>query len=272
MTTKVGLSRTELFAGLCILGFVNGITGRAHNAIVNHGPTAALLDTFGISAIVWVAFFACPALLLRAPRERLRRADLIVAACALAAFMLPITPLSWIALTGLALYLLRDRQPRSEAHCGAWILLAITGAMFWGRLLMLTFNGPILAADALLASWFAGTDHAGNTVRFADGEGYVWIAPPCSSLANASLAVLCWVLFMQFRGLKWSLGNVGWCLLACVAVTAINVTRIGLMVLHRDAFDVIHGPLGAAVASWLSMGVMLGIGMVGTRRGRLAHV
>jgi hypothetical protein len=271
-----GLSRAELFAGLSILGFANGIAGRLHHAVLQDGAVAALISTFNISAVVWVAFFACPALLLRAPREPPVQADLIVAACAFGAFMLPIGPLSWIALTGLALYLLRDSfarrggQPPSPLHRGAWILLATTGAMFWGRVLLLTASGPVLGTDAILVSWLTGMAHLGNTVQFADGTGYVWIAPFCSSLANVSLAILCWVLFAQFRGLRWSFGNAGWCLLACLSVTAINITRISLMVLHREHFDLIHGPIGAAVASWLSIAATVGVCALGTRRGRLA--
>jgi hypothetical protein len=271
----VGLSRTELFAGLCILGFANGIVGRVHGAIMLVGTPTALLNTFHISAVVWVAFFACPALLLRAPREPLVRADLIVAACALGAFILPLGPLTWVVLTGLALYILRDSfglrgwRPLSSAHRAAWILLATTGAMFWGRLLLLSASSPVLGADALLIGLLTEMEHVGNTVRFADGAGYVWIAPDCSSLTNVSLAILCWVLFAQSRGLRWSFGNVGWCLLACLSVVVINITRISLIVLHREYFDLIHGPIGGAVAGWLSLAAMLGICAYGTRRGRL---
>lgn len=271
-----GLSRCELLAGLSILGFANGIAGRMQGAILHDGLAAAFVSTFNISAVVWVAFLACPAMLLREPREPPRRADLIVAAGVLTAIMLPFGPLSWIALTGLALHMLCDHpsirrsgRPLSPVHRGAWILLAITGAMFWGRLLLLSASGPILGADALLAGWLAGTETVGNTVRFADGEGYVLIAPYCSSLANISLAILCWVLFAQFRGLGWSWRNAGWCLLACLSVVAINVTRIGLMILYREQFDLIHGPIGANTANWLSVAAVLGVCMWGTRRARI---
>ena len=98
------------------------------------------------------------------------------------------------------------------------------------------------------------------------------IAPYCSSVANISLAILCWVLFAQFRGLDWSLRSAAWCLLACLAVILINVVRIGLMVLHREQFDLIHGPIGAALANWLSIAAVLAICLWGTRPVRLvAH-
>ena len=273
----VGFSRTELFAGLCILGFANGIVDRVHGAVMLDGAAAALMITFNISAIVWIAFFVCPLLLLRAPRKPLVRADLIVAACALGTFMLPVGPLIWVTLSGLALYILRDsfalrgRQPLSPAHRAAWVLLATTGVMFWSRLLLSLANGPVLEADALLISWITGTEQAGNTVRFADGAGYIWIEPRCSSLTNVSLAILCWVLFTQSRGLRWSFRSAGWCLLACLSVVAINTTRISLMVLHQEHLELIHGVTGSTIASWLSVAAVLGICTFGTRHGRLAH-
>ncbi len=272
------LSRAELFAALCVLGFANGIANRVWGAILYDGMATALLNTFHISTVAWVAFVACPVMLLREPREPLLRADLVVAAGVLMAAFLPIGPLSWFALTALALYILRDpfalrgRQPISCARRGAWILLATTGAMFWGGVLLRSASGPILDADAFLVGWLAGTEAKGNTVGFAGGGGYVWIAPYCSSLANISLAILCWVMFAQFRGLAWSLRNAGWCLLACLSVVAINVTRIGLLVLHPDQFDLFHGPVGAAVASWLSAAAVLGVCLWGTRRARFTHL
>ncbi|WP_305671985.1 hypothetical protein [Falsiroseomonas sp.] len=272
----VGVSRAGLFAGLSVLGFANGIVGRVQEGVVNEGIATALFATFNISAVVWVAFVACPLMFLREQRQPLLRTDMVVAAFVMMAFILPFWPLSWVALTGLAFYILRGsftlrgRQPYSPMRSGAWILLATTGTMFWGRVLLHSASGPVLGADAVLVGWLAGTETIGNTVRFADGDGYVWIAPACSSLANISLAILCWVLFAQFRGVEWSFQNIGWCLLACLSVVVINVTRISLMVLHQEHFDLIHGTIGATVASWLSIAVVLGICMWGTRRARLS--
>ena|SRR5690242_20675688 len=116
-----------------------------------------------------------------------------------------------------------------------------------------------------LFSWFTGTERAGNALRFADGQGYLWIAPGCSSLSNISLAILCWVLFRQIRGLKWSLRSVGWCLLACFSVMIINVIRIGLMVMNKEGFEIMHGPTGASLANWGTVVTVLGICLYGTR-------
>lgn len=271
------LSRGELFAGLSVLGFANGIVPHISEAIAQQGALLALVGTFDISVLVWIAFGICPALMLRAPREPPNRRDIVAAIVAAGAFLLPVHWLSWTALTGLAVYLIssrlaaRPRPPVTPLHRGVWVLLAITGAMFWGRVLMLVAGDFVLRADAVLVSWLAWTPRLGNIVQSASGPGYVWIAPGCSSLTNVSLALLCWVLFAQCRGLRWSPANAGWCALACLAVIGINVTRIGLIVLHAEDYDLVHGPIGATIASWLTVAAAVAICDYGGRRGRLAR-
>jgi hypothetical protein len=275
----VAISRADLFAGLCILGFANGIAGPVRMAVAQQGLGPTIYNTFGISVFAWIAFFACPMLLRRAPWEPVRRADLRVGGCALAAFMLPVTTFSWLALTGLALYLLRDRAAHhaasllSFAHRAGWVLVATTVTMSWVPQL-LGAAGTLMVADAMLVGWLSGAPRVGNTLRLADGSGYVWIEPGCSSLMNASIAFLCWVLFAQARGRRWSPGGVIWCLVACLAVIAINVARIAAMVRFPGYSSVIHDPgsAGAMVASWLSAGAVVGICALGTRRDRLVRV
>jgi exosortase/archaeosortase family protein len=128
-----------------------------------------------------------------------------------------------------------------------------------------TLSGPILGADAAPVAALTGVERLGNTVRFADDSGYLWIEPDCSSLTNMSLALLCWVLFAQLRGRRWSAAALAWCLAACLAVVAVNVARIGLMVHMSTAFDLIHGPVGAAIAGWLGLAAAVGISALGTR-------
>lgn len=252
--------RGELFAGLCLLGFANGIVARVGAAIAED-PAGALFGTFGISALVWIAIGVCAVTLWRddAPADA---RDAAVGGAALVAILLPVDWLSWIALTGLALHLLRSG--RAAARAG-WILLTVTGAMFWGRVLLVVAGEAVLRADAALAGWLVGVPREGNTLRFADGGGYVWIAAPCSSLTNLSLAILCWVLFAQLRGLRWTWRGALWCLAAAASVVAINTARIGLIVTHRESFELLHGPVGGAIAGWATMLAVVAICAWGTR-------
>lgn len=259
------VSRNELFAGLVLLGFANGISGRVISSVVENGITAALLGTFDISVIVWSAGAISILFLLRGPVQPVTAFDWVITTCLLVALLVPVAPLSWLALTGLAIHIMRSSPRSSFLHRGACILLAMTVPTFWGRLLFATLSDLILQGDATLVGWLVGTPRLGNAIQFADGSGYLWIAPACSSLANISLAVLCWVTIAKALNHPGSVQDVGWVVVACAAVVVINVTRISLIGLHPEQYELIHGPIGSAVAGWTILGVTLGICLLGVR-------
>jgi hypothetical protein len=254
-----------LLAGLAFVAFVNGISGIAIVSVSENGIAAALLSTFDISVIVWSACAISVSFLLREPSVPVERSDWIIAACVLAAVLVPVGQLSWLALVGLAVYILRGSPRTSYLRRGAWIILTMTVPMFWGRQLITLLSDPILQADAMLIGWLVGMKSVGNTVQLADGSGYLWIAPRCSSLANISLAALCWVTVSQVLDHPGSVCDLGWVLLTSAAVVAINVTRISLIGLYPEQYELIHGPVGAAVASWAILGVTLGGCLLGVR-------
>ena len=110
-----------------------------------------------------------------------------------------------------------------------------------------------------------GTERVGNTVAFVDNSGFLFILPACSSLADVSLAVLGWALFTQALARRASLKDVWWCLAACSVVIVINVTRIALMGLHPEHFELLHGAVGASVASFLGLAAIVGINLIRVR-------
>jgi exosortase/archaeosortase family protein len=258
-------SMNELFAGLIVVGFANGISESATNMVLEEGLLTAVLSTFNISVLVWVALASGVSFLLRGPTLPLTRLGWIAAGIALAAILVPITPLSWLAIAGLALYAIAQSSPSSHLRRGAWILLAMTVPMFWGRLLFATMSDIILKGDALLVSWIVGSSRVGNVVQFADGSGYLWIAPACSSLANISLAILCWTTFSRILNRHGSPNDVLWVLGASATVVAINVIRISLIGLHPEYYELIHGPLGSTAANWLTFAAMSAICLFGVR-------
>lgn len=265
----VSLVRGEFFAGLFILGFANGIF---EPAIAQGTVWSAVSTAFGISVLVWVACWIAVSLLVCLPKEPVARNDVIVGIGFAVAVLVPSTPASWIALTILGLYIQRCFEPGSPGRRAAFVILAITVPMFWSRLVFAMLSDLILQADAILASLIVGTERIGNTFRFAGNQGYLFIGPPCSSLANVSLAVLGWVLFTQALTRRLSLMDVFWCLAACSAVIAINVTRIALIGLHREHFDLLHGAAGANIASFLTLAAIVGINLIRVRGDILARL
>ena len=138
--------------------------------------------------------------------------------------------------------------------------------MLWSRLLFQFFANPILEMDALLVGWMLGTDRAGAIIEFVDGSGVLVILPACSSLANMSLAFLCWVTVSQLVDHKMSAYDLLWCLFACISVIAVNVTRLGLMGLSQWHYVTLHSPWGEAVGNTIILGLIVGISMLGVRR------
>src|SRR5262249_42700590 len=85
--------------------------------------------------IVLFACFAGISLVLSGSRGELRSADLVVAVVFLGLVVLPIFILSWVAVTGLSLYILLFASDSPTRKRGAFIMLALTVPKLWGRLL-----------------------------------------------------------------------------------------------------------------------------------------
>ena len=179
------LRRGEYFAGLFILGCVSRFTSSIIRSANRLGWTDGLFSTFEISVIIWISSIAGVCLILRDRTVGVRWPEVALGAGFVFLVILPIGPLSWIAVTGLGLYILVSTDVPTSRR-GAFILLATTVPMLWSRMLFQFFASFILGADGQFVSWLLGTDRTGNVVEFADGSAHLVILPACSSLANVS--------------------------------------------------------------------------------------
>ena len=238
------LPRAKVFAGLLILASVNGLAANIGQSVNQHGWLGAILDTFGISVIVLVACMLGVAFIFSAKAGEMRAADVAIGALCLICVILPISQLSWVGITALCIFILLFTNIDQAGRRGALILLATTVPMLWSKLLFHFFAKFILEIDAALVGWMLGTHRSGNMVEFSDHSGNLVILPACSSLANMSLAFLCWVTVSQFVRHRWCPQDLLWCLLACASVMAVNVTRISLMGLSQSHYSEIHSPWG----------------------------
>jgi hypothetical protein len=98
--------RNEFFAGLYILACANGLGSAVIESVNRDGWADALLSTFGISAIVFIACVAGVSSMLQEKSEEIRSADLVVGAGVLVLVILPISATSWLALSALSFYIL----------------------------------------------------------------------------------------------------------------------------------------------------------------------
>src|SRR5690242_605919 len=144
------LPRDEFFAGLYIVGCANGLLGRAIYSLSLEGWSGAVL-ALNMNMIVLLACFAGISLVLANERDEIRSTDLIVGGIFLVFVSLPTFPISWVAVTGLSIYILAFTKEASDSarKRGAFILLAVTAPMLWSRLLFQFFSKYILDIDAL---------------------------------------------------------------------------------------------------------------------------
>jgi hypothetical protein len=241
-------------------------------AVAQKGWIDAVVSTFGISAIVWIAGVLGIGLILKDCGDRISAADIAVGAIFLLLVALPGGGASWFALTALGIYLLLPWTPSSSRHRGAMILVTLTVPMLWSPLLFKCFSDTILGMDSFLVGELLGTPRSGNMVRFADGGGDLVILPGCSSIANLSLVVVCWGTMSQMVAHRWNSRDLAWCFLAGASVVAINVTRVSLMGLSERSYLTIHSPTGDLIANVIMLCLLIGFCLLGLRREVLSRV
>jgi exosortase/archaeosortase family protein len=259
-----GLSRGEYFGGLLLVSCASGVASRIIHSVADIGWAQAFFRTFDVSAIVWFSCIAGLSLIAQDHTKGVRWFEIAAGAVFIPLIILPVDPLSWIAVTGLSVYILLFSDIAASRR-GASILLAVTVPMLWGRVLFHFFADYILAADGLLVSWLLGTHRTGNLVEFADKSGQLVIFERCSSLANVSLALLCWVTLSRLVSHK-SRYDFLWCLLACTAVVAVNVTRMTILGQSEWHYATLHNQWGDAAANIIMLGLIFGICTLGVRR------
>jgi hypothetical protein len=265
------LPRGEFFAGLFALGCVSGLASQIIKSGSQNGWANALFDTFEISVIVWISCAAGISLVLQDRRTGIRPSEFAMGAAFVFLVILPIGSLSWLAVTALGLYILIFTNVAATQR-GALVLLATTVPMLWSQLLFRFFANPILQIDASLVSWILGTHRTGDIVGFADGSGFLVIMPGCSSLTNVSLAFLCWVTISQLVCHKKSGYDLVWCLMVCVSMMAVNVTRISVMGLSQWHYGAVHGRLGNAINDAIMVTLIVSFCLLGVRRELLARI
>jgi hypothetical protein len=260
------MPRDEFFAGLYILGCANGLLGRTLYTLNLQGWTGAAMG-FETNVIVWAAAFAGIYLLTTSnKRDQITTLDLVVAAVFLPFLIVPSYPLSWVAVTGLSLYILFFANDGAERRRGALILFALTFPMLWSRLFFQFFARPLLALDATMVTWLLGTEQIGNTVRFADNSGYMVISPACTSFANISYVFVCWITVTQWANHRWSSIDLLWTSLACASLVTINIARIALTGLSRWHFEMFHNQYEEMVLGTIFLCVIVGLSVLGARR------
>ena len=261
-----GFSRGSVFTGAGLLATLNAQADQILSTLAWQPPLEVAFNLAGVSAVIWMAMAAAWKIGSEDTRPISGSLDYAVLGVVL---LLSFVPLSYAAQAGLLLsacYLLATAGRGGAARRSAIVLLALTGPLIWGRLILHLFEIPILSLDARVVGAAIGAEVHGNVVRFPGGNGQFLIGGLCSSVHNMSLAILLWTTAAMLFRIRVDRRYVLVGVAMAALMYALNVARLSAIGLFPDSFDLLHFGAGAALFSWaglLGAALLAGLGVIG---------
>jgi exosortase/archaeosortase family protein len=256
------IGRAGIFAGAGVIATLNALADQI--VASDTSLIIRILDLGGVSAVIWFALYAALKIGLEAPDEPLRRADVPVLVAILASCFIPVTVAARGGVLLCACYFFATTRPYTPARRVALVLLALTGTLVWGPLILTLLAAPILSLDAHITGWIIGSPVTANMVQFAGTDRIYIVAMACSSIHNISLAIVLWCTAVALFDLKVD----GRLLLICAGMIALmfalNIVRLSLMGFFPDQFDFLHAGAGGLLFGWLeviAMAILAGLGV-----------
>lgn len=248
-----GLSRGSAFAAAGVLAALNAQADHIIGSLTNQMPLDALLGLAGISAVIWAAMLAAWTIGSEDDRPLGGALDYAVLG---AVTLLSFIPLSYAALAGVLLcgcYLFATAGQSDPERRSALVLLALTGPLIWGRLVLHLFKAPILSLDAHIVGAVIGSKVDGNVVRFAGSSTRFLIGGGCSSVHNMSLAIVLWTTVAMLLKIRIDRGYLLTGLSMVAFMFALNVARLSTIGMFPDQFQFLHVGEGAALFGWAGL-------------------
>lgn len=248
------LTRGGAFAAAGVLAALNA---QADHIIMNLtwlSPADALLNLGGVSAVIWAAMFAAWKIGNESDHRLEGVRDLTVLALIIVLSFLPVSYAAQAGLLLCACYLLLTATPGDGAERrSALVLLALTGPLICGRLVLRLFEAPILSLDAHIVGAAIGSPVDGNIVGFADGGGRFIIGDPCSSVHNMSLAIVLWTTAAMLFRIRIDRPYLLVGIAMAASMFALNVVRLSVLGIFPQHFDFLHDGGGAVLFGWAGL-------------------
>jgi len=265
--------RRELFLWLACLLLANQILRVPASSL--SGFIDGLLPALASkSAFYYLGWYAVLRLLFHSGREAAPSAADIAFALAIATLnFLPDYNASWVSATAVGICLLTTNQGDRKLRAAGVVLLALAVNGLWGPFFFDVFAIQLLRVDAALVgaalsltqpnvSWHE------TVIEPTDGPS-LFIAPPCSSFHNVSLALLCWVSLNRLCRTRWMASDTLIALAVAGAVILLNGCRLYLMAMSPSSLAYWHEGFGEEIFAWTTTFVVLVISLWGAvRKGR----
>ncbi len=262
----INFHRGSVFAAAGVLAALNAEAGQILSTLTYQSPVEAATGLAGISAVIWTAMAAAWKIGSESRRRFRGAADAVALAFVL---LLSFLPLSFAAQAGLllcGLYLLRTSPSGDPGRRAALVLLALTGPLIWGRILLNLFAKPILAFDAHIVARVIGTRVDGNVFTAATGGQTFVIGDLCSSVHNISLAIVLWTTAAMLFNIRIDRRYVATGIAMILFMFTLNIARLATIGLFPAHFTYLHFGTGAALFGWAGLigaALLAGQGVIG---------
>ena len=258
--------RAATFACAGAIAALNAHADQIIASLRDFSVAVSITTLCGISAVIWVAMLAVLKIGFETDHQEIGRGDILVLIFVVTSSLLPIGYLSDVGLLACALYLYATSAAGTPSNRISVILLALTGPLIWGRLLLHVFATPILALDANFVGSLIGSRVDGNIVEFAGQNRTFLIGTPCSSVHNISLAIVLWATAAALFNLRPDPKYVLMGLAMIAWMFAMNIARLVAIGLFPADFNFLHAGGGAVLFGWAGLigaGILVILGVTG---------
>ena len=184
--------------------------------------------------------------------------------------VLPGTASTWLAATGVALFLLFSSRSDDQVRAAAVVLLALSVNGYWGPKIFDLFAYYLLRADAALVGAVLHLTQPGmgwhDTIIGHLGGHTVLIFGPCSSFHNISLGLLCWVSILKLTRTSWVRKDFAVAFAIVLTVILLNAVRLYLIALSSEQYEYWHRGPGEQIVAWATTMAVLAISLWGVAR------
>jgi hypothetical protein len=260
------VTRGRLVAAAMLIVMANALGELVKAAVAGQGFFGALPTGLGVSWAVWLSLGLGVRLALTAEPAPARALDWMAAAAGIALAAVPVTGVASLGATLIGGWFLVDPRADDRLKAAGAILVALAVNLMWSKLLLMLFARPIENLDAGVVGLVRGVAVHGNVIDFVHGDERVAVLSGCTSVANASLALLLWLAVTRSVRPKPVASEFGYAAALFVTIVVINLVRLSLVADSRAAWAYWHGPVGDSVVDALITAAAMAWAVVGARR------
>jgi exosortase/archaeosortase family protein len=217
-----------------------------------YGAHAFVFVLDGVELIAW----GCALLLIVRDKEPARASSQQIGSLVgLGAFviLLPSASAMTLALIPFGLFVSFGRGWTSAQHRAGFVFLSLAAQRLMGKIVPILFGDTILRLDTAVAGTFMrlfvpGSTWTGNVLKPPHDVGVV-VGMPCSSFANLSLVMLCFVSLYAVDGGRPSRRAAAAVAGVCLLVVLVNTVRLVATAHSLESYKYWHDGAGAEIFS-----------------------